>query len=515
MNVAQRIRSLFGGKPKTGDYRSMGIWAFRRPRELPIFSFDYVMQMLYDPTIRLGLAMRAAPLQQAEFAYEVTSNDGNSKWVPGIQADNPNVGTYVLKQLKRIWKHELHKMLLDQVWGWSGGEVTFKQNVDGNWEVDEFLHRSALHTYAIVKYGQIVGVQIRSIKSENKGYVDLPFPAAFWSAFNPESESPYGRSILLGAFSPWCDKWLNGGALDTRRLFAHKDAYGGVDIGYPPDGTYYIDGQEIPARDIAREMAEQLKAGGVTVRPSIYDSTGKELWTINRATVPANPAHIFEYPKDLDTEILRGMEIPDDVLTSEATGAWQGKQVPMQAFFTNADRWLSQIVKNVTVQILEPLVLANFGKAEDFEVSTKPLALQAMEQIAADEPKGAPSASGGRYPVANPFQQGSESSPFPVTRRFGLEQPNMAEEMVGVGVVQASQLVEAGRKFLEQTTRTYIPTPDEVARLIGLNAEESTLLRGMTKDNRQSNGKGSTIAKLFGLDDRQGQLLRTITNGRN
>lgn len=487
--MLNKVKSWLLGKPKTSDYRAMGTWAFRQPRDLPIFSFNYITQMLYDPTIRLGLAMRAAPLGQCEFAYEVRNESGESKWVPGVQADKPQVGAFVLRQLKRIWTHELHKVLLDQVWGWSGGEVTFRQASNGMIEVDQFLHRSAMDTYALLRDGELAGVQVRNCKTHDGNAVDLRMPQCFWSSFNPENESPYGRSILYGAFSPWADKWLSGGALDTRRLFAHKDAYGGVDIAYPPDGTFYIDGVEVPARDIAREMAEQLKAGGVTTRPSIFDQNGKELWQITRAAVPSNPSHIFDYPKQLDVEMLRGMEIPDDVLTSEASGAWQGKQVPMQAFYTGCDRWLNQVVKTIVVQILEPLVKINYGRAEEFQVSTKPLAQQAMEQIAGAEKPD--QAAGG--PVVNPAQSPMQARPgqsMPVAQaqsapgqqvRFGLEQPTIAETLVGSAVIEASKLVDAGRKVLSDANQlNRKATAIDVAAMLGLDSRETALLKRMT-----------------------------------
>ena len=61
---------------------------------------------------------------------------------------------------------------------------------------------------------------------------------------------------------------MNGGALDVRRLFMHKDAYGGTDMTYPEGTTYIPDKGEVPNRDVAREIAEQIVAGGVTARPA-------------------------------------------------------------------------------------------------------------------------------------------------------------------------------------------------------------------------------------------------------
>jgi hypothetical protein len=115
---------------------------------------------------------------------------------------------------------------------------------------------------------------------------------------------------------------------------------------------------------------------------------------------------------------------------SDAGGAWQGKQVPMQMFYTNGDVLLSQVVQMLSEQILTPLIQLNWGQEVPFEASTKPLAEQAMEQIKASEPEPAP-------------QPGQ-----PQVQQLSLT-GHVAEQMVGQGVVEASELVRAGRHYLD------------------------------------------------------------------
>jgi len=506
-----KLRSWLLGKPKTSGYRQLPVHQFTQLRNLPPFTFETIRWMLMDPTIRLGLAMRMAPLCQAEFAFQQ-----GDKWIPGVRADKEDVGKFVHKQIKRIWKFELHKLLTAQVWGWSAAEVTYRL-VDKRVEVDGLLHRHAFDVRALRSDGEIKGVQFSRLGG-GVGKVSLRFPKAIWHAYDPEAESPYGTSALRGAHSPWADKWLEGAALDTRRLFAHADAYGGKDIAYPP-GQMEVDGQEIPNRDIAREMGEQLAAGGVTNRPSKRDADGNPLWEITRATVPANPAHIFDYPKQLDNEMLRGLEIPDDVVTSESgTGAWQGKQVPMLAFYCNSDRWLALVIRDIVRHALEDLVLLNWGRPEEFEITTKPLALQAMEQIKAaegsangDSPQprpqpqqqarpqmqsqaGPPTAA----PNGNMLQpRNPRFAPNNQRQQLGLEDANVAEMLVGEGAVQAAHLVDAANRLLmsmppvrkrrrKKKVPIIRPSRQELlsrtSRSLSLTADESELLERLTDD---------------------------------
>lgn len=412
-------------KPRTASYKPQPIdhWGLM-PRDLPIFTWLMIREMLWDPTIRLGLAMREAPLHGAELAYREGEN-----WQAGVKCENKIVALFVQKQLERFWKHDLAKVLRAQVWGWAGGEVTYKLNKLGQVEYAGLLQRASGDIRALELEGKQIGVRFRRIPATPKGYVDLRFPECFWHPFGAEDGSHYGNSVLRGCYSPWCDKYLDGMALDVRRLFMHKDAYGGVDISYPP-GSMFVEGQgNITNQDIARQMASQVKAGGVTTRPSTCDANGHEQWVITRATIPANPQHILQYPKDLDVEILRGLEIPDDVLTSEGmTGAWAGKAVPQQAFYAGLDKWLTSLANDFQVQIAQPLIWWNFDQCPDFEIGFKPLAEQASEQSGDKE-------QGGGGPIVNPFA--------PV-----YQQMSLAEQAVGEGVLSATQLVKAARRVM-------------------------------------------------------------------
>lgn len=435
----ERIKNWALGKPKTSGYRHVpqASWG-QRPRDLPPFTFDTVRAMLRDPTIRLGLKMRLAPIAASEWAYK----DGE-EWVSGIKADRPEVGEFVQEQIQRIWRHDLHKIAKAQVWGWSAGEVLYRAK-GGRIEYDCILDRHAMDVRALERRSELVGTRFNRIRGSSTGYVDLLCPKSFWHVFDAEAESKYGYGILYGAYSPWADKFLEGGALDVRRLFMHKDAYGGVDMTYP-DGTTTIDdgsseGQQIPNRDIARQIAEQIKAGGVTTRPAEYDANGNQLWELTRAQVPSNPQHILQYPQDLDVEILRGMEIPDDVLTSDETGAWAGKAVPQQAFYTGLEEWRNKMIQVVVVQILEHLVLWNFGRAEEFEVTAKPMAEQAQEQSTKNAP-------------GQDVQPGASMlSPPQPPRQMALNghAKDTAALLVGSSLLGASEVVQSARELLRK-----------------------------------------------------------------
>jgi hypothetical protein len=371
-----------------------------------------------------------------EFAYKQ-----GDEWVPGIKADSQQVADYIERQLHRLWRHDIWKIIKCDLWGWAAAEIVYRRDKEkGTIEFHELLSRHARDTRALQQNGRFVGVQFSGVKT---GEVRLGTPGnALWQAYRPEDGSFYGRSILRGAYSAWADKWHTGGANDVRRLFMHADAYGGKEIAYPP-GTTEIDGLgDVPNRDIAREMVEAAKSGEVIVRPRVFDANGNELWKIERANVQNNPQHILQYPKDLDVEILRGLEIPDDFLTSGTTGSWAGKLVPMQAFYSGLNRFALDIVQTIVKQMLEPMVMWTFGRAVGFEVDIKPLEVQAMEMQKRADGNESPEAAQNEEEIPGGFGEFQE----PARLEFARDTDSTEKfASVGAGEMAATDIVQQAR----------------------------------------------------------------------
>lgn len=422
------------GPAKTTSYQPYYSRFWRQPRDLPPFAQHHVEMMMRDPTIKLGLGIRAAAITGTEFAYkEVDPKTGKDKWIPGVKADNPYVAEYVYEQIKALWKLTAEHSATSQSYGWAAGEITWKFDANNRRVVDSFLPRHANDCRVLIKNGKPVGVRFLRIKENPLGREDIFFPNALWVTHKPEPGTYYGTSIQEGAYSPWYDKNMDHGALDVRRLFMVKDSYGGVDMTYPA-GTTSIDGKgEVPNQNIAREIAEQIQAGGITVRPAQYDDNNNEMWTIKRATIPGNPQHILQFPKDLDVEELRGLEIPDDILTSENTGAWNGKSIPLMAFYQGLETWRSSIV-NAHKASLDLAVESNFGPNQHYELTAKPLAIQAMEQQQGENDQS----NFARPQQPDPYADHQESDPIAA---------------VGKGVLRASILVDAANRVIEKRVK--------------------------------------------------------------
>ena len=403
-NQQSNFPNMVSGVAVTAAYKGLPhIW-FQQPRDLPPFTFATIRAMLFDPGVRLNFRKRAAPIATAQFGVKVD----DKTWKDGIKCQDPVIGKFIYDEIMYIWTNYLPAILRSQVWGWSAGEVTLRA-CEGLIRIKSMEPRHASDC-KLVKLGhQRWGVQFERIEgSEN---IQLPVPRCWFHAYGAEDGEDYGISAAIGAYSPWADKWFNGGALDIRRLFMHKDAYAGADLGYP-NGSSPVEGyaSEVPNSEIAKAIITSILTGGPTTRPSERDENGNEKWPLTRAQVASNPTHILQYPKDCDKEIEQGMEVIDD---SGETGAWAGKRVTMGSFYSSLDHWIVQICMDLCEQIIDPLCMMNFGKVPEYELRHKPLAQQAMEQ----QGNAAPGASAQDTQGAQPQQDAPEMPPMPMDQQ--------------------------------------------------------------------------------------------------
>lgn len=391
-SLKSRIRQLIGGngstrsqaasksQKKTSNYESFSHEYFQQPRDLPLFSWWTIQQMQFEPELVRALEVRASPMINVEFAHRVPDDSERGfSWKPGCKCNREDVKDFIDRQLETI-RGFMHHLVEAQRDGWAAGEVTLKLNPETNQvEIDKLHPLGYLDCRIMLKDGEPVGIRVRRVKQS--GDVDLDFPYAYIHNHKRPAGKRYGRSILRGAYSPWHDKWSEGGALDVRRLFMHKDAYGGMVLGYPGGETYdELLEKEVPNRDIARQIAEQTVAGGVIVKPSAVDSAGNPEWTFEFAKVASNPQHILNYPKDLDAEMRTGVGVTDGVVDNDNSGGLgDTRSIAMQAFYSTLDCWMVELLSDLGPQIIEHLVKLNFGEGVVYQLSHKPFAEQALE----------------------------------------------------------------------------------------------------------------------------------------
>ncbi len=363
----------FLGAPQAAEYRptasSINAWSSASIDGRPWFDWADAERMRRDPQILFGLGILRSPLYRVQFK---------------VQASTPEVGQLVQSTLKRFWKCCLPKVTKFFEYGVHAGELTYRL-VEDRIELDQL---DDFHPYDVrplefaapPRKGRLAGVRVKSVR--NKGSVDLLSPHAWWFSGYAEYGQHYGRPRMAGSFEPWLEKRSRHGAVDSRRLWYQKSAFGGPRVRFPVGTTREENGIERDNRQIAREIGEKDANGTVVVMPNSRDPVSKEYhWQFEDPKTRPDVAGLLDYPKELDREILIGMGIPPELVDASTTGSgYAGRAIPAQVFFTSMDETVALILDAIERLILGPLVAVNFGPEASYEIEAESLA----EAVAAD-----------------------------------------------------------------------------------------------------------------------------------
>jgi len=335
------------GKPVTADYVPQAYYGQLYPLiSMPIFSLHVVTTMLCDPRVVFGLLMIKGPLIS------------KSKFF--VDCDNSEAKEYIKDNLTRFWRGGAMRALKAIEWGYSCSEVLYaKENGKVMFVGLKDLH--PLDCKLITLEGEPFAAKIRNVPSSNrsdafKRQVTLQGPKFFWHVHNRDRHPYYGQSRLHGCYQPWIEKWMPGAFRDSRKLFFYKYAFAGPTVRHPPGMVNTeVAGVQRPAKDLAREIGEKSRNGAVVTMPNDVDPNGNPLWSLEPASVMAAPPGLMEYGHDLDDEIWEGMGVPPEVGRAEGTGAYAGRRVPLDAFFSILQEivyWMSFDFKNQIMQNL-------------------------------------------------------------------------------------------------------------------------------------------------------------------
>lgn len=331
--------------------------------------------MRRDPQVILGLSILRAPL------YGVT-------WQ--VRSKSTAVAEFVDATLKRIWQRSLRKILHFLEYGVHAGEI---QHILENGLVHfDTIHDAHPRDCRPLEYkrgrhqGQMAGVRVRPQMSgynwdfNEQGMIDIMPPHAWWFSGNSEYSSMYSRPAVAGSFLPWKEKRGRNGAVDSRRLWYKKCAFRGPRIRYPDQDTD-IGTPGAPTvrhnQDLARELVEKFENGGVLALPNDLHAQDPShfAWEWEDAQSIQEVAGLREYPKDLDREILIGMNIPPELVDAATVGSgYSGRAIPAQVFFRGEDEYANLIVASADKQIIRPLVDLNFGRKIKYEIELDSLA---------------------------------------------------------------------------------------------------------------------------------------------
>lgn len=426
-------RSFLQG-PITGEYVPYGFSSFfYLTRNRPVFTQMVIREMLADPRVLFGLWLIKGPIQD-KASFDVECSDAAVSEFVHRQINRfwRNSVTIALKALD--WGYSGSEVLYTVrnrapvshdpftppsgfvgqpnrqpvSMGFPPGETSGPSNPDYTQPLDqqtqaevaqsptfsaapelfiEFDRLKDIHSadlQAVTLRGELVGMYVHrgfnsDIRQNNYNRrLYIGHHKKFWHVHWAEKNPWYGLSRLFGAFIPWWEKWSDGGFRDIRRLWFHKNAFEGGTLYYPAGGsTRDENGNIISFKDLGRELLEKKRSGGMLFLPGTVTGDGRvRQWEYIPAQSNAVPAGLLDYGNLLDKEILEGMGVPTEIIESsgeQGFGAASGRQVPETAFYAILQSLVNILIDDFKKQVLEPLVLVNFGPGIEFDVIPVPM----------------------------------------------------------------------------------------------------------------------------------------------
>ncbi len=360
--LAQRKSEQYRPNTLSTDWYNAGIDG--RPR----FNYFAAVRMSKDPQVQFGMRILRAPLYQLEV---------------DVEASSERVGRFVRQQFQDFWDAALRRILTSQfTYGPAVGETSHRLH-RGVVQFDRFddfrpgdcrplLRRKAGKQSG----GKLVGVRVQGGGCEA---FDVYAPHGFWHSGEAEYGQYWSRPRIADAYEPWLEKRGKNGAVDCRRLWFKKGAFTGGQLRYPLGKTTVVgeDGSNytVDNQDLAQRILDQWESGGTLSLPNTRDQNGNYKWEFTPPGAGQEVKNILDYPKELDTEMLKGMGIPPEIVEAATVGSgYSGRAIPAQVFFSSEDEIAADVVRTIDTQVIKPMVRTNYGPRAEYRIRHRSLA---------------------------------------------------------------------------------------------------------------------------------------------
>jgi hypothetical protein len=325
-------------------------------------SWSTYRELRKDPTIALARAASTVAILCGAWTYECDD-----------EVDD-DVVKFIQDNLDGFRQQFLEQVLYGGIdYGWVAFEKVFKVNNDGNLVLEKLKHLYVDQTNIVVhlQTGAYLGIQ--------QGVVYLDKEKTVRISFRVEGTNWYGYPLLENSRitqRKWEDAEDGAARYDRKIAGSHWVVY------YPP-GSALLNGVDTPNAQIAAALLTTLESSGAITVPKTVAKYLDELksetyeWKIELISDSGGRQPQFiERLRYLDTLKVRGLLIPErSVLEGQfGTKAEAGVHTQMSVLMMeNNDRF---IAKEVNGQIVDQLLMLNYGNDMKGKVRIKPAPLQ-------------------------------------------------------------------------------------------------------------------------------------------
>jgi hypothetical protein len=336
-------------------------------RARPIFNYFIIDEMVMDPRVMFGLLLLKGPIV-ANTSFKV-------------KCDDKEVSDFIIEQINRFWNRCINSVLDGIEWGFSSNEMLYEKDADGRLKIKGINSFKSRDIRVVVNKGVRAGILVDNVKQY--GYkmdrIYLGGPKHFHYVHWRKHDKHYGRSRLWATLVPWWEMWAKSGYRDIRRLWFGKNAYNGGLVRYPKGKTNVPGRGEIENHVLAMELAAKMMTGAVAVAPSTRTGQMRDNewdWMFEPVKPNSVPSGLLEYGGLLRVEVLESMGIPYEVVESsgnEGFGSSSGRSIPLLAYNAILFEIIQDIVIDMRTQILDTLIMINFGRRVSYDVIPSPL----------------------------------------------------------------------------------------------------------------------------------------------
>jgi hypothetical protein len=335
-------------KDHEGDSPKIGTWLFNQKR--PIFTNYMAQAMMDDPHIQFGLRLIKGPILSS------------SRFL--VQCEDEEIRQFIVKQITRFWTKGAKYALRSMEYGWYGTEIMYGME-DMQLVFDRFRNIDPINTRPWIKDGCLTGIHVtlnnqtsRTAANQNRIYISAP--KCFWTVHSRETNRWFGRSRLYGPHIPWYEYNATDGFRDSRNLYFYKCAFDAGILRFPFGSSTMPDGTIVDNRNLAQSFMDQKRNGSGMMLP--MSANPEKNWDWQPPTSVDLAQSFKEYGIDLKEEMWEGLGVPGEVAQASGTGAYAGRQIPQEAFYSLLQEIVQDIITDFDEQILKPLLLVNFGE---------------------------------------------------------------------------------------------------------------------------------------------------------
>jgi len=358
----------------------------------PSASFKTYRRMRTNPTIAMARAAATAPIKAADWSIDIMDDapaDAEALIEETVLPRRSEVMCELLKALDFGFR------AFEKVWELEDGNMVLKRLKPLSPERSEIM---------IDAHGNLLGVRQGTTAPMGRvtvsadglspqtaaspmGAVFLPLSKVFLYSYDSEDGNWYGRSrhenIRESAWWPWQQT--------VNRLGVYIRKTSGVIpmIRYPVGSSKDKAGNEVANDEIAARVLDNIKSGtGVTMPQNLLkwaedmlgqgmDPTALMAWSIS--FLEAKAGHGREYESTLrhfESLMVRGWLLPERSVVEGQFGTKAESAAHQDFAILMAEELLDDVIRQFNEQVIDPVLLLNFGDQAAGTVRIKPAPIQ-------------------------------------------------------------------------------------------------------------------------------------------